>query len=68
MIPYVILRQSVGPAANAGNAQTAEKKAYRYALAIEAAWAIVINAFTLHLFLNKPFRWPDSPEWQRFMW
>lgn len=35
---------------------------------VELAWFALINGATLYLFLYKPFRWPDSIDWQRFMW
>ncbi len=27
-----------------------------------------VNVLTILLFLYKPFHWPDSSDWQRFMW
>ncbi|XP_059581869.1 dol-P-Glc:Glc(2)Man(9)GlcNAc(2)-PP-Dol alpha-1,2-glucosyltransferase [Alligator mississippiensis] len=35
---------------------------------LEFALYVVVNAVTLHLFLNKTFQWPNSEEIQRFMW
>ncbi|XP_064632019.1 putative Dol-P-Glc:Glc(2)Man(9)GlcNAc(2)-PP-Dol alpha-1,2-glucosyltransferase [Lineus longissimus] len=28
----------------------------------------VINGLTIYYFIEKPFKWGNSPEWQRFMW
>ncbi|CAN6600657.1 dol-P-Glc:Glc(2)Man(9)GlcNAc(2)-PP-Dol alpha-1,2-glucosyltransferase [Trichomonascus vanleenenianus] len=38
-------------------------------LALEWVWYMAINAFTLYMFLYRPFKWQSEPEnWQRFMW
>ncbi|XP_060050622.1 dol-P-Glc:Glc(2)Man(9)GlcNAc(2)-PP-Dol alpha-1,2-glucosyltransferase isoform X2 [Erinaceus europaeus] len=37
-------------------------------LVCELAAHTAVNALTFYVFLNKPFRWPDSPDLQRFMW
>ncbi|XP_063304135.1 dol-P-Glc:Glc(2)Man(9)GlcNAc(2)-PP-Dol alpha-1,2-glucosyltransferase [Pelobates fuscus] len=37
-------------------------------LLLELALYISVNLVTFHLFLNKPFYWPDHEEIQRFMW
>jgi len=37
-------------------------------LAIEFLMFLSINVLTVLLFLFKPFKWPNSDEWQRFMW
>ena len=39
-----------------------------WALAIEGLWYAAVNAVTMYLFLYRPFHWPDSVQWQRFMW
>lgn len=38
------------------------------ALLAEMVWMIAINAVTLYLFLQKPFKWSHSDDQQRFMW
>ncbi|XP_028810579.1 dol-P-Glc:Glc(2)Man(9)GlcNAc(2)-PP-Dol alpha-1,2-glucosyltransferase isoform X1 [Denticeps clupeoides] len=37
-------------------------------LLLESALYAAVNAATLHVFLHKPFQWPDSAAVQRFMW
>ncbi|XP_013408858.1 putative Dol-P-Glc:Glc(2)Man(9)GlcNAc(2)-PP-Dol alpha-1,2-glucosyltransferase [Lingula anatina] len=37
-------------------------------LMMELVIAIAVNAVTIHLFLNRPFTWPNSNDVQRFMW
>ncbi|PWN51187.1 hypothetical protein IE53DRAFT_386455 [Violaceomyces palustris] len=37
-------------------------------LMIEGLWYAAINAVTMYVFLNKPFKWPSEEGWQRFMW
>ncbi|XP_028601725.2 dol-P-Glc:Glc(2)Man(9)GlcNAc(2)-PP-Dol alpha-1,2-glucosyltransferase [Podarcis muralis] len=37
-------------------------------LFLELAFYILVNVVTFHIFLNKPFQWPNSEEIQRFMW
>ncbi|XP_077987867.1 dol-P-Glc:Glc(2)Man(9)GlcNAc(2)-PP-Dol alpha-1,2-glucosyltransferase-like [Glandiceps talaboti] len=37
-------------------------------LIIEMVFYVVINYVTVELFINKPFHWPDSDVYQRFMW
>ncbi|KAI8062422.1 alpha-2-glucosyltransferase Alg10 [Gongronella butleri] len=38
-------------------------------LLLTIAFYTSLNTLTLHLFLYRPFRWPQNPdEWQRFMW
>ncbi|XP_037369228.1 dol-P-Glc:Glc(2)Man(9)GlcNAc(2)-PP-Dol alpha-1,2-glucosyltransferase [Talpa occidentalis] len=37
-------------------------------LLCELAGYAAVNAATFYVFLYRPFRWPDSPDLQRFMW
>lgn len=37
-------------------------------LALELLLYTLVNAVSLHLFINKTFHWPDSADVQRFMW
>lgn len=37
-------------------------------LALELILNIFVNALTIYIFLIHPFKWPNSPELQRFMW
>ncbi|KAF7246620.1 Dol-P-Glc:Glc(2)Man(9)GlcNAc(2)-PP-Dol alpha-1,2-glucosyltransferase [Varanus komodoensis] len=39
-----------------------------FKLFLELTFYLLVNAVTFHLFLNKPFQWPNSEELQRFMW
>ncbi|XP_066490225.1 dol-P-Glc:Glc(2)Man(9)GlcNAc(2)-PP-Dol alpha-1,2-glucosyltransferase isoform X2 [Tiliqua scincoides] len=37
-------------------------------LFLELVFYLLVNVVTFHLFLNKPFQWPNNEEIQRFMW
>jgi alpha-1,2-glucosyltransferase len=37
-------------------------------LFLELVMYTVINAFTIWMFLNRPFQWPSEEGLQRFMW
>ena len=37
-------------------------------LVLELLINVAINAATLYLFLARSFKWPNSDQWQRFMW
>lgn len=39
-----------------------------FSLALELILNIFVNVLTIYIFLNHPFKWPNSPELQRFMW
>ncbi|PWN31453.1 uncharacterized protein FA14DRAFT_151418 [Meira miltonrushii] len=79
MIPFIIARlglmQSTKPSEPTvgGSRQSLVKlndisKPFFNACLVEMIWFALINGSTLYLFLYKPFRWPDSIDWQRFMW
>jgi len=79
LIPYLIARLHLFSDSKEieldTNTTTPEKRQIRQdrrmhlaALAIEGCWYAIINAATLYLFLYRPFNWPDSTQWQRFMW
>lgn len=78
MIPFIVLRLGLTPGkdtqtdtvrpADERPVESDERASHRKACLLEALWAILINVATLYLFVAKPFRWPESPGWQRFMW
>lgn len=37
-------------------------------LVLELIVNTTLNAATFYLFLARPFKWPNSEQWQRFMW
>ncbi|KAI1293800.1 Dol-P-Glc:Glc(2)Man(9)GlcNAc(2)-PP-Dol alpha-1,2-glucosyltransferase [Halotydeus destructor] len=55
LIPYMIWRLNV-------------KESSIHQLVIEFILNTSVNCFTLYMFLQKPFKWNNSPELQRFMW
>ncbi|KAL4226440.1 glucosyltransferase [Mactra antiquata] len=38
------------------------------ALVHEIALYFIVNAVTIGLFVERPFKWPDQENWQRFIW
>jgi alpha-1,2-glucosyltransferase len=79
MIPFIIARLGLMEKTNAfeptvgGTRQDTEmltniSKPFFKACIVESIWFALINGATLYLFLYKPFHWPDSLDWQRFMW
>lgn len=38
------------------------------ALVAELAFYVALNAATIWVFLYRPFKWPNSDQWQRFIW
>lgn len=55
VIPYLIFRL---------NMKTPDKRL----LLFELLLYIIVNTATLYLFMYKPFKWPNSEGYQRFMW
>lgn len=55
IIPYLIFRL---------NMRTPDKGL----LLLELLLYIMVNTATIYLFMYKPFKWPNSEEYQRFMW
>ncbi|EGD76547.1 hypothetical protein PTSG_07662 [Salpingoeca rosetta] len=55
LIPYALFRVRMVPSS-------------KRALLLEGAAYVLVNAMVLFLFLERPFRWPDSADEQRFMW
>lgn len=79
LIPYLIARlhlfsevvtldDQVTPSNQASPESRKKRHVEIRALVLEAVWYLVINAATMYLFLFRPFTWPDSSQWQRFMW
>ena len=55
IIPYLIYRLNMKPASY-------------FSITIEMVLYGVVNAATLYLFIEKPFKWTGQDELQRFMW
>lgn len=55
LLPYIVWRLNVSSTST-----------YQYV--IEFLFNVAINAFTLYMFLYKPFKWHDNTLLQRFMW
>nr|XP_020652655.1 dol-P-Glc:Glc(2)Man(9)GlcNAc(2)-PP-Dol alpha-1,2-glucosyltransferase-like [Pogona vitticeps] len=55
ILPYIIFRLNISMPSP-------------WKLFLELAFYALVNVITFHLFLNKPFQWPNSEEIQRFMW
>lgn len=81
VVPYLILRLNLPVQINRGSGENQTARLHskpppnsasslaRISVAIEFAWAMVINAVTMYMFLFRPFAWPQEPERrQRFMW
>lgn len=55
IIPYLIFRIHM-------------KMGSYFQMVLEILMNLAINAATLYLFIEKPFKWDNSNDWQRFMW
>lgn len=66
--PLIEFRYFTVPAALAWLHMATPTKNFPAKIALQLALFALINASTLHLFLQRPFTWPNSTEAQRFIW
>ncbi len=55
IVPYIIFRLHI-------------KQPTYYKLCLEVALYLTINGLTFYLYMDKPFKWEDSSDLQRFLW